>query len=389
MSAAFNILLVGAIMCAVLLFVLVSLLRSGIAGIREWIAADALAGSALALYAFGGALPPFIASEVAAGMHAAAGVAVFAGFQRFFHRETPWIALGVGGALVVVAATAFFHYRIDSLPLRVVVTALFQGAVCTGVALTILLSRSTWRSRYPYLFTIALAALVALGYAARGIVYFAAPGEAGSLMQPSPLNLFFIATGSFALPLLTFGAVTMVHDVMMDKAAQAANRDYLTGAWSRRAFFDLAEREMLRAQRNGNALSLLLLDVDNFKRINDTSGQAAGDQVLIDVVLRAETVLRSVDYFARVGGEEFAVLLPETKRSAALLVAERLRTALERQAAITSPPHILASGCPYTVSIGVAMLRGPESYHDLMRRADAALYAAKATGRNRVVCESD
>jgi diguanylate cyclase (GGDEF)-like protein len=288
-----------------------------------------------------------------------------------------------------VAATAFFHFRIDSLLLRVVVLALFQVVICAGVALTIMLSRRAWRSRLSSLFTVALAAVVPLGYTARGIVYLLSPDNAASLLQPSPLNLVFLAAGSFALPALTFGAVTLVHETMMDKAAQAANRDYLTGAWSRRAFFDLAEREMLRSQRNSSALSLLLLDVDHFKSINDTSGHAAGDQVLIDVVLRAEAVLRSVDYFARIGGEEFAALLPETNRSSALLVAERLRTALERQAAITAPPHVVASGKTYTVSIGVAMLRGPESYQDLMRRADAALFAAKATGRNRVVSESD
>jgi diguanylate cyclase (GGDEF)-like protein len=389
MSAAFNILMVGAVFCAMMLLVLVSLLRSGIAGIREWIAADALAAGALVLYASGGdLLSPSMVNELVAGMYAAAGIATLAGFQKFYHREAPWVELGAG-VVTVVAATAFFHFRIDSLLLRVVVLALFQVVICAGVALTIMLSRRAWRSRLSSLFTVALAAVVPLGYTARGIVYLLSPDNAASLLQPSPLNLVFLAAGSFALPALTFGAVTLVHETMMDKAAQAANRDYLTGAWSRRAFFDLAEREMLRSQRNSSALSLLMLDVDNFKSINDTSGHAAGDQVLIDVVLRAEAVLRSVDYFARIGGEEFAALLPETNRSSALLVAERLRMALERQAAITAPPHIVASDKTYTVSIGVAMLRGPESYQDLMRRADAALFAAKATGRNRVVSESD
>jgi diguanylate cyclase (GGDEF)-like protein len=180
----------------------------------------------------------------------------------------------------------------------------------------------------------------------------------------------------------------MIHDRMMEKAEHAANRDFLTGAWSRRAFSELADRERSRAVRAGRTLSLLVLDVDNFKTINDTLGHAAGDRVLVDVVSCAETAIRNVDYFARIGGEEFAVLLPDTDRSCALAVAERLRTSLERPVAVCDSREG-QSIAAYTVSIGVAVLRDAESVETLMRRADAALYAAKASGRNLVVCEPD
>lgn len=387
MSSTLNILLVGALFCVLMLLVLGSLLRSGIPGIRHWCVANMLAGVALVLYAFGDRLPSLVSYEVANGIYAAALATMFAGFRRFFRRPPQGHVLAAG-VLLTVGAIALFHYRVDSFALRTSVVSLFHGGLCIGIALTVLQARKIWRSHYPYLFTVAMALAIALGHVTRSVLYMSYASELTSLLQPSPLNLFFVSIGNVVLPALSFSAMMMVHDRMMEKAEHAANRDFLTGAWTRRAFFELAEREMMRAQRTGRDLSLLLVDVDNFKRINDTAGHAAGDQVLINVVLRAETVLRSLDYFARIGGEEFAVLLPETDRTAALVVAERLRRALEKQAVVTT--HGDATGSlAYTVSIGVAMLRNPESYQDLMRRADAALYAAKATGRNRVVCESD
>ncbi len=387
MSTLFNILLVGVLFCVLMLLVLGSLLRSAMPGIKEWAAANVLACAALVLYAFGKELPSWIAYEAANGLYAAAMALILAGFRRFFGRKAHGLALGASTASLVFAI-ALLHYWFDSFALRTVAVALFQGVLCLCIAITIYRSRKMLRSRYPYFFTMAMALVVVLGHGARSLIYTLNAGEMASLPQSDPWNLFFLSAGTFALPALTFGAVMMGHDRMLAQAEHAANRDFLTGAWSRRAFFELAERELSRAQRNGRALSLLLIDVDHFKRINDTSGHAGGDQVLVDVVLRAETVIRSIDYFARIGGEEFAALLPETNRAAAQVVAERLRAALDTKLA-TDKPKGKQDAAPYTVSIGVATLRHAESHTDLMRRADAALYAAKAIGRNRVVCESD
>jgi diguanylate cyclase (GGDEF)-like protein len=172
----------------------------------------------------------------------------------------------------------------------------------------------------------------------------------------------------------------MSHTRIVSRADEHAKRDFLTGAWTRRALFEFVDLEMRRAWRSNRPLSLLLLDIDYFKSINDTLGHAGGDQVLVDMVTRAESVLRNVDYFARIGGEEFAVLLPDADKAVALAVAERLRLAIglhDHAAASHGLP-------PYTVSIGVAMLRTGENFSALMHRADMALYAAKAGGRNRV-----
>lgn len=384
MSSTFNILIVGALFCVLMLLVLTSLLRSGLAGIREWCLANALACIALVLYAFGRELPTLIAYEVTNGVYAAASAAMLSGFRRYYGKSAMQAVLGTGVVLVVAAIT-LFHYSFDSYAMRTVVIAVFQGTICLAIAMTIVFGRSDWRSHYPSLFTIGMAAVIILGHGIRSVIYLSHTGEVTSLLQPSPWNLLFVSAGTFILPVLTFGAVMLVHDTMLARAELVANRDFMTGAWTRRAFFEHAERELLRARRMGRQLSLLLLDVDHFKKINDAHGHAVGDQVLIDLVKRAATVVRAVDYFARVGGEEFAVLLPETSREAAAVVAERMRAVVAQSAADKGRSKISLPA--YTISIGVSSARGFESLQDLMRRADAALYAAKAMGRNRAVSE--
>jgi diguanylate cyclase (GGDEF)-like protein len=380
MLSTSNIFFVSAFFCVLMLLVWRSLQRTGIAGVREWTIANALALAAHILYALGRELPPLLAYEVANGVYAAATLAILLGFRRFFGRPA---SLPISGAALglFVAAIAFFHYVHDSYPLRTMAVSLFQMGVCAGIGYTVFRWRKSARSRYPYLFTMTMALLVALGNGVRAVLHLADPAEAASLLQPSAWNVFFLSAATQVLPALTLGALMMVHDMMMARAEHAANRDFLTGAWSRRAFFELADRELGRARRRERPLALLLIDIDHFKQINDSHGHAAGDQVLVDMTLRVETVIRGIDYFARIGGEEFAALLPDADRSAALQVAERLRSTL----AIESSKH---GGVPYTVSIGLAVLRDTDSFHELMRRADAALYQAKASGRNQVIGES-
>ncbi|MES2536475.1 MAG: GGDEF domain-containing protein [Pseudomonadota bacterium] len=383
MLSTFSVLLIGAFLCLIMLFVLSSLVHTDVPGIKEWCVANCLAIVAFVLYALGAMLPPVIAYEVANGVYATASAVVLLGFRRFFAQRISLAALGLG-VVAVVISIAVFHYLIDSFAMRTVTVALFQSVIALLIGLTIYQSRKAWRSRYPYLFTGIMAVIVTVGHGVRGIIYAAGDNVPDSLLQPSAWNLFFLSAGTLVLPVLTMGAVMMVHDTMMTRSEHAANRDFLTGAWSRRAFFELAERELSRARRTGRKLSLLLLDVDHFKSINDNFGHAGGDQVLMDIVLRADMAIRDIDYFGRVGGEEFAVLLPETDRTAALLVAERLRATLERSGTVDRTKD--APGiATYTVSIGLAVLRDSESFQDLMMRADAALYKAKASGRNTVV----
>ena len=165
-----------------------------------------------------------------------------------------------------------------------------------------------------------------------------------------------------------------------------ARFDYLTGACNRRYFMQQAEQEFNRTARYRNDLSLMMMDVDFFKRINDSFGHAAGDIVLKALADISLKVLREVDSIGRIGGEEFAILLRETGQEGATNVAERL---LELFAAERISVDGCASTIGFTVSIGLTGVRvGDKSIDALLKRADQALYAAKGTGRNKVCVAS-
>jgi diguanylate cyclase (GGDEF)-like protein/PAS domain S-box-containing protein len=156
--------------------------------------------------------------------------------------------------------------------------------------------------------------------------------------------------------------------------------DHLTGVANRRAFFEAAELELTRNRRQPRPTALILVDADHFKGINDRHGHPGGDAVLRQLGLLLAATFRLVDVVARVGGEEFAVLLPSCDLDSALVVAERLRALVMRQAVAFDDARI-----EYTISIGVAACEGESlNLEQLMKRADGALYTAKAKGRNRV-----
>lgn len=163
---------------------------------------------------------------------------------------------------------------------------------------------------------------------------------------------------------------------------QQARTDPLTAVFNRRHFVELAERELLRAVRFNHPVSVMMIDIDHFKDINDAHGHAAGDRVLQRLAARCRDGLREIDVFGRLGGEEFSVLLPETTCAGAVVVAERLRESIAalKVSVPASPP------LSFTISIGVAEWnREDTAVEGVLARADAALYEAKNAGRNRTV----
>lgn len=168
---------------------------------------------------------------------------------------------------------------------------------------------------------------------------------------------------------------------MLEQLDRQANEDYLTGLYNRRYFMERGQQELAREQRFGDTLSLLMLDIDHFKSINDTHGHKAGDIVLQKLSEIMRETLRTFDLIGRLGGEEFAIMLPETDLQKACEVAERLR------AQVAGTGVVLEAGLPlhFTVSIGVVALTEKDINLDiLLNQADKALYQAKESGRNRV-----
>ena len=169
------------------------------------------------------------------------------------------------------------------------------------------------------------------------------------------------------------------------RMAEAALREPLTGLYNRRHFQDRFAAEVAVAHRHGRPLSLLMIDVDRFKRVNDKYGHLAGDEVLKTVARALQQGIRIEDVLARFGGEEFVVLAREAEVSEAKAVAERLRQLVDVAQTRWESGHDVPVGIAVTVSIGVAQLGLNESERDLFEAADDAVYQAKKNGRNRVV----
>ena len=171
----------------------------------------------------------------------------------------------------------------------------------------------------------------------------------------------------------------------VERLQDLATKDPLTGLANRRHFFEQADRELKLAIRHGHPLSLLMIDADHFKRINDAHGHPVGDEVLRRLATALRSQLRATDLAARYGGEEFIVLLPSTSAAGAMLLAERIRVAIRECKLAVGDATIT-----WTVSIGVTEVRaGDLTLEALVERTDSALYAAKAAGRDRALCAPD
>jgi diguanylate cyclase (GGDEF)-like protein len=217
------------------------------------------------------------------------------------------------------------------------------------------------------------AMLVAVLAAAEGLLAQVTAGPGMTLTLPDVWN----ALTDLVVLTLVAALLDSLHRSLEHQRHLAAV-DSLTGALNRRAFEISAERERLRAARHGTALTLAYLDVDHFKTANDRMGHHAGDRVLAEVARAVTGAVRGTDIFARVGGDEFVLLLPETDAREAMAVVQRVRAAAAGAAR--------AAGYPAALSAGIATFRyPPESVDAMLAAADDLLYKAKAAGRDRVV----
>lgn len=202
-------------------------------------------------------------------------------------------------------------------------------------------------------------------------------------------DISLLMTLCVAIPALVvppLGWVVTTLSIEADAAQRAAEgmamTDPLTGLCNRRHFLSVATREFGRAMRIQRPLSILILDIDHFKSINDTHGHAIGDKVLIHVAQTCLGCTRPFDTLARLGGEEFVILLPETGLETGLAIAERVRAAVANDVGMHPPG---GAAIRTTLSIGVAVLaHGDDGIQPVMERADDAMYTAKNSGRNRV-----
>ena len=232
---------------------------------------------------------------------------------------------------------------------------------------------------------VATYAIGAFAFLSRGLSAMMSAEPLQAFGSPNALQSALFLAAATAAIVSTFGFV-MLHKERADgEAVRMATIDPLTGAYNRRTFHDIAERELARALRAGQPLSIIVVDIDHFRPVNETHGNRAGDEVLRRVADLIRSALRKEDMLVRYGGEEFLVMLPEVPGPGAVVVAGRIRKAVEAQ-----PIEIEDRALQMTVSVGVSarLDEGPESIENLLARADEALALAKQRGRNRVVALS-
>ena len=364
--------------CVMSAAVLGSLLRADVRGVPRWCAAYGLFSVGIGLVLALAWLPVWLGMAVGHGLFLLASLLILQGTREFFGR--PKAALFEYAAVILVyLGLLYLIYARPGLDASAAVSSGYFAYVRVAVGWTVLRHRPIHRPKYSYYFLAIAAFAGSLLHIARSIAYGAGWAHQATLLDPSALNIGFLGLGILSFPFMSIGMVMLAHDRMAERMERLATVDELTGALMRRAFMERAETAVNASRASGTPLALAILDLDNFKAVNDRYGHAAGDCALVHF---ATTVLRSMrpgDLFGRLGGEEFAVLFPATGELEALQLTNGLRLAIAAQP---------CGQTPYTFSAGVDEFGPGDRLAHVLARADAALYTAKALGRDCVVMAS-
>jgi diguanylate cyclase (GGDEF)-like protein len=344
--------------------------------VRWWAGSFLAIAAGVLLVAQRGSLPELWTVIIGNLLVIAGACLMYIGTARFGRWPVAWRTLLVLGGLCV-ATLIYWTYIDTNYKMRVVV---FSFA--TGLA-WLMLVRDLWRSgqhdmRITYRFVAVVYAICVVASFGR-MIHTLFDADATQIFSGGLTETLWLSAGMAILFFSPFGFLLMTSQRLQLRLDRLANEDELTGVLNRRAFLTRA-MERIAQDRADTPASMLALDIDHFKRLNDSRGHAAGDAVLRGFARTIAAQLRPQDLFARVGGEEFWVLLPQTGLDTATQVAERLRAAV----ADTRVQHGGAL-LQVTVSIGVSRIDDGDIAAALSA-ADRAMYRAKEQGRNRVVC---
>ncbi|MBK4737563.1 GGDEF domain-containing protein [Noviherbaspirillum pedocola] len=367
-SAAFGVL------CAFVFLALRSGFPRDIAGLARWGWSCALMAGAALLFALQGKAPMFISSFVP-NLAVAAGVAGLRGSVRRFAGKTagdawPAALIILCAAGLIVATLVYEDFRLRVLIMSGALALLFASSAF-----------EVWRvparafaERYTAAIFGATAAMMLTRFAAA--LGCGDASRAALCADVAVLHMVYMATFSFSIVALSLGFLLMVNRALQTRLESLASRDQLSGAYRREAFLALLDRELIGERAAQRPLCLLMMDLDNFKAINDCHGHLVGDRVIRDFSEKVKSVLRRDDLVGRYGGEEFLVLFPDTPPDDAQAIAQRILQAARRGSV----------GLPaYTVSIGMAILEGGGiDAAAVIDAADGALYAAKRSGKDRL-----
>ncbi|MCE1255000.1 MAG: GGDEF domain-containing protein [Anaerolineae bacterium] len=311
-------------------------------------------------------------------------ILLYVGILRFFgHHEKRKILISFG--IFFALYDFYFVYIYDHLIWRGSMLYLSIAALSFITAAALLKYKPRAISATVYFLTTAFI-LHGLVFVAGFIMGLVIPPNSNSSMAANPAQVLGLLDGLVSTTLWTFGFILMVNQRLGKELEDQAGTDILTRIKNRRYFLFMAEAEAKRAVRYKYSLTLALIDLDNFKNINDTYGHPVGDEALIMFADRCRGSIRETDLLARFGGDEFALLLPQTSLDQARAVLERIRSAI-----ITQPFQLDGKSIPVTLSAGIACAQAGSvfSFDDLVARTDKVLYYAKESGRNRINIENE
>jgi len=348
-------------------------------GLRSYAYGKLLIAAGFLLAALRGAVIPEIAVPMANGL-AIAGLSLNYTCVRHLQQKPvlKGMALGCGAAVAALCALVLFLDPGDLSNVRMLSSV--AAVLLLGLVAVELLLLYEGRGIAHYMSGVLLL-LMGVAFALR--IWAAASQPA------SPIDQMINDGAERAVLLMSFlgtvvGSITfilMAGDAFNKELTILAHTDGLTGLLNRRRFLEIGETEFQRARRHDRPLTVLTIDIDRFKTINDRAGHPFGDRVIQAVAATCALQIRREDAAGRLGGEEFAILLPETDEAAGERIAERLRSAIERDVAPLGGLHGLAVTCSVG---GVTLAKGHQGFTDLIALSDAALYAAKNGGRNQV-----
>ena len=300
------------------------------------------------------------------------------GVKRFYGETVSWrLPVLMTGATVV--GLFYFLNVHDNMPMRILIYSLGQS-IPIATTLRLVLARRVGRENAGALLAGIIAILILVIHGFRSFGALTGVGGEVSMVSFNGLQAALILVLVFLSMALNFGFLLMAIDRLRNEVAELALLDDLTGVANRRHLLQRLTEECARSERSSEAFSLLVIDLDGFKRINDTHGHAAGDACLQHFTLMAQTRLRPGDMLARAGGDEFFVVLPASTLREGAAIARRILDVCR-----TDAEQCVGADIPISVSIGVAQwTRAMGAFPDrLIAAADHALYDAKKNGRNR------
>ncbi|MEC5404222.1 GGDEF domain-containing protein [Paraburkholderia sp. MPAMCS5] len=377
MSSSLALLATVFVSCLSSAAVLGYLARYQVAGLRRWLAAHCLFAAASGVLFITHARPP-AAAMLASCLIVLAGALLMLQGCRAFVSKAP-SRTGEHVALGVSACAVFYWTWISpNVVARAALMSFLLAYARMAVGWTIWSARVRGRPQYGHWLVLGAALVGGVVYLARGILNAFFTDSALTSAAHTVPDFAFLGVSILSLPILSIGLVMLANDRLMQQVENLATFDDLTGALIRRAFMTRGE-SLRRTARAAHAdLCVAIIDIDDFKAINDRHGHAAGDRVLADFGDEVRRRIRLGDVFGRLGGEEFAILFPHTSMAeAARIVGDMLR-------AVRCPSPAADGKLAYAFSAGIDECAQADSVSDALAGADAMLYRAKRAGKCRI-----